>query len=204
MTRRDTLKVAGATGTIAGLMGCLGLLSRDDDEPAGAEDNGGNDRPPENTDKNESNEGTPSQNQSTKNTTNETTENETNQSNETEPEYAEAANPEPNVTGPNKSEYATPEDVKASQPTVDDIAVEKGELKTDGSGATATGTLTNNHDDVISVIDVEVTFLESGKAVTSNMWGTNDLGPGESWDFEVRAEGSEYSSVDDFEIAVIL
>lgn len=203
-TRRELLITTGASGTLLALTGCLGWI------PGVGGNNSGDNT---STNSNDTRNGSPN---TTRDDTNNTgtnggddadngtdTENSSdNESNETE-DQPEAAQPE--TDDPiNESEAADPEDINASQPTTDDVTLSNIELTTDSSGATATGTLTNESDTTLEVVDVEVTFIEDGTAVTTAMWGTNDLAPGAAWDFEISADGSEYSSVTDCEIDVLL
>lgn len=109
------------------------------------------------------------------------------------------------ANAPDDDEYASDEVVNESQPTTDDVTISDDELTAQAGGATVTGTLTNEGETTLDVVDIQVTFLDAnGQPLTTTLWGTNNLGSGESWNFEVSADGSEYSDATDYEIAVLV
>lgn len=203
-TRREILKTTGASGTLLALTGCLnwvpGVGGSDSDDNTSSNSNDTRNGSSNTTRDDTNNTGNGGGDDAGNGTDTENSSD--NESNETE-DQPEAAQPETDDPV-NESEAADPDEVVESQPTTDDVTISNVELTTNSSGATATGTLTNESDTTLEVVDVEVTFIEDGAAVTTAMWGTNDLASGESWDFEISADGSEYSSVTDCEIAVLL
>lgn len=182
MKRRALLLASGTAAGIASIAGCSRLLGMADDEQDETEGNApgtANNSPPE-----------PEEN---------TTENKSE-------DDLEAANPEPEPTNePNESDYATPEEVNETRPRKENITISNKNLTTSESSATATGTLTNENEEMLDVVDIEVTFLDKqNNPITTAWWGTSDLGAGETWNFEVTANGAELSNADDFDVRIVL
>lgn len=198
MNRRTLLKLSGATGMAISTTGCLGWLPWRDDS-------GGGDGSPEDEQTGADEDSATSGQQDTDQNSDAQNDSQ-NESGEdaNETEQPEAANPEPEPeNAPNESEYASAEEANQTSGS-DDVTISQDELTTDSSGATVTGVATNDGETTLSVVDLEVVFKENGTAVTTDYWGTNNLGPGEEWKFEIRAEGREYSTVTDYTITVLV
>lgn len=192
-SRREILKATGASGGALSMAGCLGNIQ------LFGESNGDNDDQDHDQNQQDQDESDSSGQSGHENDEDGTTTDDDNK----QPAPADPQTDPDNM--PDDDEYASDEKVSESQPTTDDVTISDDELTTQPSGATVTGTLTNEGETTLDVVDIQVTFLDaSGQPLTTTLWGTNNLGPGESWNFEVSADGSEYSDATDYEIAVLL
>lgn len=122
-----------------------------------------------------------------------------NESNETE--YPEAANPEPEPEGPETNESVINESRAGSEPSASDVIITENELVTASDGAAVVGVVRNDAAEPVTV-ELAVTFLQNGEQIgRPALNGTTDLPVGETWDFTVRAMGSEYSGATEYEIS---
>lgn len=119
----------------------------------------------------------------------------------TQPNYPEAAHPD--TTDPiNESEAANRSEIAAQQPTSEDIEIDDTDITTISKrSATVTGTLTNTGEHTINTLELQVVFVnKSDREIGRAMWGTNDLGPDEDWDFEITGRGEKYSKAEDYTV----
>lgn len=197
--RRTYLKGIGAAGVIFSTAGCLSWIRGGDGEDS-VEDQESSVEDGEPPTKNDTLEASTEEN-ATEGGENESTVESTEDDQSEAEEMPEAANPEPADNSPNESAYAGNES-QAGEPTEGDIEVTSHDLKTDGSGATVEATFKNVWHDTIDVLDIRVEFLQDNKRVATDVWGTNNLAPGETWSHPFHAEGEQYVSVNDYEIYV--
>ena len=147
--------------------------------------------------RNESNEGAGGNTSDEQNTTQNGSENASNESAE---EYPEAANPEPEPEGPGANESVINESRAGSGASASDVVISEDELVTASDGAAVVGVVRNEAAEPVTV-ELQATFYKNGKQVgRPALNGKTGLASGGTWRFVVRAMGSEFSGVTDYEI----